>query len=169
MKSRHLLLALTGAVLAFAPAAGGAASGFNGDVCALVTPAAVTAADVSAPCVQSRTLSNTVPRFQVWVATWGSATADHYMAVQVGPPRVAFQTRPNQLFPRGPGKPLGPWMVTPAVKAYWTQSAFKGTAGGRGTMKFVKGGHLLQITIQDATANVLPALKMVAKSVAAHI
>jgi hypothetical protein len=139
-------------------------------VCSLVSPAAVQAANVPAPCVQARVLSFRGPVSPVYVATWGSSKsgADHFMSVQVAPARAIRVTR-TALFPRGPGKPLGPWQVTPTVKAYWTQSSYSGTPGGRGTMRFVKGGHLIQITLLDSQANVLPGLKAVASSIAARL
>jgi hypothetical protein len=157
------------AVICASPAA--ATSTFSGDVCALVTPAAARAAAVDAPCVQSKAQPVKATPSTTYVAAWGTATAgsEHYMAVQVGPIRSITLGRLSKLFPRGPGKLLGPILVAPGIKAYYLQSAYEGVAGGRGTMKLVDKGHLVQITILNASGNVLPGLEAVAKAVASKM
>ena len=90
-------------------------------------------------------------------------SSDHFMSLWVGPVAPVNPLRQNRLQPRGPGKLQGPIMIAPGIKAYYSQSAYKGEAGGRGTMKFVDKGHLLQITVVNASGNTLSGLEAVAK------
>jgi hypothetical protein len=148
----------------FAPTSGAGSRLFKGDVCALVAPAAARAAGVDAPCVPSKAAPSAL---QTYVATWGNSptAADHFMSVQVGPVS-STGLRPNKLFPRAPGKLRGPVTVGPGVKAYYSLSAYGATVDGRGSMRFVDKNHLVQLTLSDASGNVLSGLEAVATAIA---
>jgi hypothetical protein len=165
--SRTALLALasgTLAALSFAAFGQAATPAFNGNVCALVSPAAERAAAISAPCVPAKTGATST-------ATWGTsaAVADHFMSIQVGPVKAGNAGPLSKLLPRGPGKLLGPLLIAPGIKAYYSQSADKGTAGGRGTLRFVDHSRLVQITLVNASGNTLPGLEAVAKAAASNM
>ncbi|MGZ4419408.1 MAG: hypothetical protein ACXVRV_14720 [Gaiellaceae bacterium] len=171
---RPALVTIAAAALAstaLASLAGAATPAFTGDVCALVTPAAVQAAGIAAPCVQAKTGTAQSTLAKTYSASWGtSATgSDHFMSLQVGPIKSGNLLRPSRLLPRGPGKLLGPVVIAPGIKAYYTQAAYKGAAGGRGTMRFVDKSHLLQITIVNASGRTLSGLEAVARAAAANI
>jgi hypothetical protein len=170
---RSALVTIAAAALAataFASLASAAAPPFNGDVCALVTPAAVRAAGIAAPCVQAKTAARSTVS-QTYIANWGTSApgSDHFMSVQVGPIKSVNLLRKSKLLPRGPGKLLGPIVIAPGIKAYYSQSAYKGVAGGRGTMRFIDKDHLLQITIVNASGNTLSGLEAVARATASNM
>ena len=165
--SRTTLVTLVVASLVaavFASLAHAASSAFDGNACALVTPAAARVAGVSAPCVQGTSGTTNL-------ASWGtSATAsDHFMALQVGPVKAVNPIRTSKVLPRGAGKLLGPILIAPGVKAYYSLSAYKGTGGGRGTMRFVDRSRLLQITLVNASGNTLSGLETVARAAVASM
>ncbi len=165
--SRATLVTLVVATLAaavFASLAHAASSAFDGNACALVTPAAARAAGVSAPCVQATSGTTNL-------ASWGTSASasDHFLALQVGPVKAVNAIRTGKLLPRGPGKLLGPILIAPGVKAYYSQSAYRGTAGGRGTMRFVDRSRLLQITLVNASGNTLSGLEAVAKAAVSNM
>jgi hypothetical protein len=168
---RTVLVTLAAATLAatsFASLAGAAPPPFDGNVCALVTPAAVRAADIAAPCVQAKTGATSA---QTYTASWGtSATgSDHFMSVQVGPVKSSNLLRPSKLLPRGPGNLLGPMIIAPGIKTYYSQSAYKGAAGRRGTMRFADKDRLLQITLVNASGATLPGLEAVARAAVSNM
>jgi hypothetical protein len=161
---RTALLSVAAAALAttcFASFADAASPGFNGNVCALVTPAAVRAAGITASCVQAKTGATST-------AIWGTSAAasDHFMSVQIGP---VVPLRPSKLLPHGPGKLLGPVLIAPGIKAYYSQSADKGTAGGRGTMRFIDRGRLVQLTLVNVSGSTLSGLEAVAKAAVSNL
>lgn len=174
MKHRGSFLAVASiAVMVAVPSTDARSEQFDGKVCALVTAAAQRTADAPASCVQS-TMKSLQPRHAtVWVADWGTSNVpggpDHFMTVQVGPPAVAidFRKAPN-LKPILP-KYVGPVQIAAGVKGYYALSGYKGTAGGRGTIRFMNGGYRCEITIVDVSSNVLPGLLAVAKSAAQRL
>ena len=164
---RTALLSLAAAALAAASLASLAEAGspaFAGNVCALVTPAAVRAASITAPCVQGKTGAT-------YTATWGTtaAVADHFLSVQVGPVKSTNLVRPSRLLPRGPGKLLGPVLIAPGIKAYYSESSDKGMADGRGAMRFVDRSRLVQITLVNTSGNTLAGLEAVARAAASNM
>jgi hypothetical protein len=70
-----------------------------------------------------------------------------------------------------PMKPrwVGPIQLAPNVKGYYALGAYKGVAGGRGTIRFIKHGSLCEFTIENASQNVFSGLEAVAKSAAARL
>jgi hypothetical protein len=158
------LAAATVAATFFASFAHAAAPAFAGNVCALVTPTAVRAAGIAAPCVQAKSGAT-------YVASWGTSAADsdHFMSVQIGPVKSTTPEGLSKLLPRGPGKLLGPLLIAPGIKAYYSLSAYHGTAGGRGTMRFVDKSRLVQLTLVNATGNTLSGLEAVARATASNM
>ena len=170
-RGAFLAIAWVTAMVAVPPAS--ARSGqFDGKVCALVTAAAQRAAGTTAPCVQSSMKSLQLKHPTVWVANWGTSSVpggpEHFMTAQVGPPTAAIDFRKGRLNPIRV-KYVGPVQLAPGVKGYYALSGYKGIAGGRGTIKFIKDGYLCQMTVVDASRNVLPGLLAVAKSAAARL
>jgi hypothetical protein len=164
---RKALLALAATTVAatfFASLAQGASAPFAGNICSLVTPAAVRAAGITAPCVQAN--SGTTD-----VAKWGmSATpSGHFMSVQMGTVKSTTPARASNLLPRGPGKLLGPLLIAPGIKAYYSLSAYQGTEDGRGTMRFVDKGRLVQLTLVNASGGALAGLEAVARATASNL
>jgi hypothetical protein len=173
-QSRGVFLAIASvAALVAVPSSNARSGQFDGKVCALVTAAAQRAAGAPAPCVQSTVKSLQLTHPTVWVANWGTSSVpggpDHFMTVQVGPPAVAIVFRKGSRLNPIRVKYVGPVELAPGVKGYYALSGYKGTAGGRGTIRFVKGGYLCQMTVVDASTNVLPGLLAVAKSAAARL
>jgi hypothetical protein len=146
---------------------------FDGKVCALVTPAAQRAAGAPATCVQSSMKSQQPTHPTVWVGNWGTSSVpggpEHFMTVQVGPPAAVIDFRKAPRLNPIHVKYVGPVQLAPGVKGYYALSGYKGTAGGRGTLKFMEGGYLCQMTVVDASRSVLPGLLAVGKSAAARL
>jgi hypothetical protein len=159
------------AALVVAPSVSAASKTFDGKVCALVTAAAQQTAGTTAQCVQTTKKSAQMPHATVYVANWGSSAVAggpaHFMRAQVGPPTagIAFRTRIMPIMPRW----VGPIQLAPNVKGYYALGAYKGVAGGRGTIRFIEHGSLCEFTIENASHSVLPGLEAVAKSAAARL
>ena len=163
-KTLPALAATTIAATCFASFAQASSPPFGGNVCALVTPAAVRAAGITAPCVQAN--SGTT-----YAANWGTSAAasDHFMSVQIGAVKSTTPARPGKPLPRGTGKLLGPLLIAPGIKAYYSLAAYHGTAGGRATMRFVDKSRLLQLTLVNASGNALSGLEAVARAAASNM
>lgn len=159
--------------LVVVPSSNARSGQFDGKVCGLVTSAAQRVAGAPAPCVQSSMKSLQLTHPTIWVANWGKSNVpggpEHFMTVQVGPPAVAIDFRKSPKLNPIRLKYVGPVQLAAGVKGYYALSGYKGTAGGRGTIKFMKDGYLCQMTVVDATRNVLPGLLAVAKSAAARL
>lgn len=170
---RAILLAVAGVAAVVVPSSGARPSQFDGKVCALVTATAQQAAGATAPCVETSFKTAQVKHPTVWVANWGKSTvpggADHFMTAQVGPLTTATNFRKSVKLMPIRVRYVGPVQLAPEVKGYYALSSYKGTAGGRGTIKFVKAGYLCQITVVNASHSVLPGLLAVAKSAAARL
>ena len=163
-KALPALAATTVAATFFASFAQAASPPFGGNVCALVTPSAVRAAGITAPCVQAN--SGTT-----YIANWGTSAAasDHFMSVQIGSVKTTNPGRAGTPLPRGSGKLLGPLLIAPGIKAYYSLAAYHGTAGGRATMRFVDKSRLLQLTLVNASGNALSGLEAVARAAASNM
>jgi hypothetical protein len=170
---RGAFLAVWVVAMVAVPVSNARSGQFDGKVCALVTAAAQRAAGATAPCVQSTMKSLQPTHPTVWVANWGTSSVpggpEHFMTAQVGPPAATIDFRRNVRLNPIRVNYVGPVQLAPGVKGYYALTGYKGTAGGRGTIRFVKAGYLCQFTIVDASRNVLPGLLAVAKSAAMRL
>ena len=121
---RTILVTLAAATLAastFAAFAGAAPPAFNGNVCALVPPAAVKTAGLAAPCVQAKSPPHRPrprrPTSRPGVRPRPAPTTS--CRSRSARSRSNNLLRPSRLFPRGPGKLLGPITIAPGIKAYY--------------------------------------------------
>jgi hypothetical protein len=150
------------ALATFSSAAASHASGFPGRVCALVTASAARAAGIKSQCVEQPQAARLS-----W-ASWGVRDGRHYLAVRISTAVSVMHPLAPTLHPIGPSW-HGPIEVAPGIDAYYTESAYHGTPHRQGTMRFIAKASVVNVSLVDADAAVLPGLTSVAKSVARHM
>lgn len=135
-----IVAALAGAFTATAWASAG--SPFTGDICSLIGPKGLSAAEVTGGCVQNKSASRTVSMYS---AHWGVGGSAHYLAIIITKPAVNSEFY-YEMIKQGASRDRAP--IALGQWAYWKTERYNGDRR-RGDIQFRVGPYLCLVSIND--------------------